>query len=75
MAYSKESMAFCGIVLTVHAQPDIQTTKHRDMAMDSCNSLKTNARLTFSATGTHRSPDSQFITPIIIMNFLLTKYG
>ena len=42
---------FCGAVLTVHAQSDVQTTKHRDMVIDLGNGLKTNARLNLPATG------------------------
>ena len=42
---------FCGAVLTVHAQSDLQTTKHRDMVIDLGNGLKTNARLNLPATG------------------------
>jgi pimeloyl-ACP methyl ester carboxylesterase len=45
-------MLFCGPpVLTVHAQSDLQTTKHRNMVIDLGNGLKTNARLNFPATG------------------------
>ena len=42
---------FCGIALTVHAQSDVQTIKHRDMVVDLGNGLKTNARLNLPATG------------------------
>ena len=42
---------FCGAALTVHAQSDVQTTKHRDMVIDLGNGLKTNARLNLPATG------------------------
>ena len=43
------SVVFCGAVLTVHAQSDLQTTKHRDMVIDLGNGLKTNARLNLPA--------------------------
>jgi dipeptidyl aminopeptidase/acylaminoacyl peptidase len=42
---------FCGAVLTVQAQSDLQTTRHRDMVMDLGNGLKTNARLNLPANG------------------------
>jgi uncharacterized protein len=42
---------FFGVALTIHAQSDIQTTKHRDMVIDLGNGLKTNARLNLPATG------------------------
>ncbi|HEY6404880.1 MAG TPA: alpha/beta fold hydrolase [Nitrososphaeraceae archaeon] len=45
------SVVFCGAVLTVNAQSDLQTTKHRDMVIDLGNGLKTNARLNLPATG------------------------
>jgi uncharacterized protein len=46
------SVIFCGgAVLTVNAQSDLQTTKHRDMVIDLGNGLKTNARLNLPATG------------------------
>ena len=44
-------LLFCGVVLTVHAQSDLQTTKHRDIVIDLGNGLKTNARLTLPANG------------------------
>ena len=34
------SSLFCGAVLTVHAQSDLQTTKHRDMVIDLGNGLQ-----------------------------------
>lgn len=45
------SVVFCGAVLTVNAQSDLQTTKHRDMVIDLGNGLKTNARLNLPVTG------------------------
>jgi len=45
------SFLFCDIALTVHAQPDLQTTKHRNMVIDLGNGLKTNARLNLPAIG------------------------
>jgi hypothetical protein len=42
---------FFGVALTIHAQSDIQTTKHRDMVIDLGNGLKTNARLNLPANG------------------------
>ena len=39
------------IYLTVHAQSDLETTKHRDMIIDLGNGLKTNARLNLPANG------------------------
>ena len=42
---------FCGAVLTVHAQSDLQTTKYRNMVIDLGNGLKTNARLNLPANG------------------------
>ncbi len=45
------SVVFCGAVLTVNAQSDLQTTKHRDMVIDLGNGLKTNARLNLPANG------------------------
>lgn len=42
---------FCGAVLTVQAQSDLQTTRHRDMVIDLGNGLKTNARLNLPANG------------------------
>ena len=45
------SFLFCGVALTVHAQPDLQTTKYRNMVIDLGNGLKTNARLNLPANG------------------------
>ena len=45
------SFLFCGAVLTVNAQSDLQTTKHRDMVIDLGNGLKTNARLNLPSNG------------------------
>ena len=45
------SVVFCGAVLTVHAQSDLQTTKYRNMVIDLGNGLKTNARLNLPAVG------------------------
>ena len=45
------SVVFCGAVLTVNAQSDSQTTKHRDMVIDLGNGLKTNARLNLPSNG------------------------
>ena len=42
---------FCGAVLTVHAQSDLQTTKYRNMVIDLGNGLKTNARLNLPSNG------------------------
>ena len=45
-------LLFCGgAVLTVHAQSDLLTARHRDMVIDLGNGLKTNARLNLPATG------------------------
>ena len=51
MAISSVLLLFCGTVLTVHAQSDLQTTKYRDMVIDLGNGLKTNARLNLPANG------------------------
>jgi uncharacterized protein len=40
---------FCGAVLTVEAQSDLQTTKHRDLVLDLGNGVKTSAQLTLPA--------------------------
>ena len=40
----------------VHAQSDLQTTKHRDIVIDLGNGLKTNARLNLPATGSGPFP-------------------
>ena len=45
------SFLFCGAVLTVHAQSDLQTTKYRNMVIDLGNGLKTNARLNLPSNG------------------------
>ncbi|MGA9319258.1 MAG: alpha/beta fold hydrolase [Nitrososphaeraceae archaeon] len=45
------SFLFCSVVLTVHAQSDLQTTKYRNMDIDLGNGLKTNARLNLPANG------------------------
>ena len=45
------SVVFYGAVLTVNAQTDLQTTKHRDMVIDLGNGLKTNARLNLPSNG------------------------
>ncbi len=42
---------FYGTTVIVHAQSDLQTTKHRDMVIDLSNGVKTNARLNLPATG------------------------
>lgn len=44
-------LLFSVAVLTVHAQSDLQTTKHRDIVIDLGNGLKANARLNLPATG------------------------
>lgn len=51
MAIFSVLLLFCGAVLTVQAQSDLQTTKYRNMVMDLGNGLKTNARLNLPATG------------------------
>src|SRR5262245_7921365 len=43
------SVVFCGAVLTVNAQSDLQTTKYKNMVIDLGNGLKTNARLNLPA--------------------------
>ena len=45
------SFLFCGVAFTVHAQSDLQTTKHRNMVIDLGNGLKTNARLNLPSNG------------------------
>ena len=45
------SLLFYGAVQSVHAQSDLQTTKHRDMVIDLGNGLTTNARLNLPANG------------------------
>jgi uncharacterized protein len=45
------SVVYCGAVLTVDAQLDLQTIKHRDIVIDLGNGLRTNARLNLPATG------------------------
>ncbi len=45
------SVVYCGAVLTVDAQLDLQTIKHRDIVIDLGNGLKTNARLNLPASG------------------------
>ena len=50
------SVVFCGAVLTVDAQLDLQTLKHRDIVIDLGNGLKTNARLNLPATGSGHFP-------------------
>lgn len=45
------SSLFYATTLTVNAQSDLQTTKHRDMVIDLGNGLKTNAQLTIPAIG------------------------
>jgi hypothetical protein len=42
---------FFGVALTIHAQSDLQTIKHRDMVIDLDEGLKTNARLNLLANG------------------------
>jgi predicted esterase len=51
MAMFSVSLVFYGAVLTVHAQSDFQTTKHRNIVIDLGNGLKTNARLNLPASG------------------------
>src|ERR687892_92915 len=50
LLYSVSSL-FYATTLTVNAQSDLQTTKHRDMVIDLGNGLKTNAQLTIPAMG------------------------
>jgi pimeloyl-ACP methyl ester carboxylesterase len=46
------SFLICGVApLTVHTQPDLQTTKYRNIVIDLGNGLKTNARLNLPANG------------------------
>jgi uncharacterized protein len=45
------SLVFYGAVLTVHAQSDLQITKHRKIVIDLGNGLKTDARLSLPASG------------------------
>ena len=42
---------FCPVILTVHAQSDLQTTKYRNMVIDLGNGFETNARLNLPANG------------------------
>jgi uncharacterized protein len=42
---------FGGTTFTVNAQPDLQTTKYRNMVIDLGDGLKTNARLNLPAIG------------------------
>ena len=65
MAIFSVLLLFCGAVLTVHAQSDLQTT--RDMVIDLGNGLKTNARLNLPATG-----DGPF--PGVLVHALLARY-
>jgi uncharacterized protein len=51
MAMFSVSLVFYGAVLTVHAQSDFQTSKHRNIVIDLGNGLKTNARLNLPASG------------------------
>jgi hypothetical protein len=51
MAIFSVLLLFCGAVLTVQAQSDLQTTKYRNMVMDLGNGLKSNARLNLPANG------------------------
>jgi predicted esterase len=51
MAIFSVSLVFYGAVLTVHAQSDFQTTKHKNIVIDLGNGLKTNARLNLPASG------------------------
>jgi uncharacterized protein len=44
-------MLLWSTIQSVHAQSDLQTTRHRDMVIDLGNGLKTNARLNLPATG------------------------
>ena len=50
LLYSVSSLLYA-TTLTVNAQSDLQTTKHRDMVIDLGNGLKTNAQLTIPAMG------------------------
>jgi pimeloyl-ACP methyl ester carboxylesterase len=45
------SLLVYSAVQTVHAQSDLQATKHRDMVIDLGNGVKTNARLNLPANG------------------------
>jgi predicted esterase len=49
--YSMSFLFYGGTTFTVHAQTDLQTTKHREMVIDLGNGLKTNARLNLPANG------------------------
>jgi uncharacterized protein len=49
--YSMSFLFYGGTTFTVHAQTDLQTTKHRGMVIDLGNGLKTNARLNLPANG------------------------
>lgn len=51
MAIFSVSLVSYGAVLTVSAQSDFQTTKHRNIVIDLGNGLKTNARLNLLASG------------------------
>lgn len=42
---------FYGVTLTVHAQSDLPTTKHRDLVIDLGNNITTNAKLIYPAVG------------------------
>jgi uncharacterized protein len=45
------SVLFCGVALTVHAQSDLQTIRHKNLVIDLGNNIKTNAQLTYPAVG------------------------
>jgi hypothetical protein len=60
MAMFSVSLVFYGAVLTVHAQSDFQTTKHRNIVIDLGNGLKTNARLNLPASGDGPFPGGRY---------------
>ena len=61
MAISSVILLFSVTVLTAHAQPDLQTTKYRNMVIDLGNGLETNARLNLPANGDGPFPGALLI--------------
>jgi hypothetical protein len=63
-------LVFCGAVLTVHAQSDLETIKYRNLVIDLGNGVKTNAQLTYPAVG--KGP---FPGVLLIQGTLITYPG
>ena len=61
-------------VTEVYAQPYVETVKHRNLTIDLCNGLKTNAQLTIPAAGEGPFPGVLFFGPAPALDQYFHRY-